>query len=410
MARLIVPGADQCVGGLTVSQFLLQASPEELEAADACADERRVDSGAFGHRVAIDGDTVVVTARFADGDDGSYSVGKAHVFGREPSGADVWPYVATLAPSIASAGAYFGSALALAGDAVLIGAPSTMIDARARRGAAYLFERAAGGPDAWGEVERLLAYDGLSEGQFGSAVALDGAAKIIGAKGDSTYRGALYIQAPAEPSEEPPGPAFEPTGELVDDGIVEDASGVLLGAVANTLPAPLAVWIHEVEAPAEPLPAEATALGPFYNVGAVETTIATGEGTFALALPVPEGADPAHIALAALVAADRQLEDEEPEDLWLPTTGVYDPEEDLFSVALDALERAGETFVLMEHRDVELDGAAGAIGGADGHGRRARVRGPMLRLQGRRRLFRRGRGEIRVLPSGGLRPIHRRGL
>ena len=93
-----------------------------------------------------------------------------------------------------SGGGYFGSALALAGDTVLIGAPGTTIDARQRQGAAYLFEREAGGPDAWGEVARLLAYDGLSEGQFGSAVALDGAAKIIGAKGDSAYRGAIYIE------------------------------------------------------------------------------------------------------------------------------------------------------------------------------------------------------------------------
>jgi FG-GAP repeat len=127
VARLIVPGADQCVGGLTVSQFLLEASPEEREAADACAKENRVDSGAFGHRVEIDGDTVVVTAPFADGEDGSYSVGKAHVYRRDPGGADLWPYVATLSPSMPSSGGYFGSALALAGDTVLIGAPGTTI-------------------------------------------------------------------------------------------------------------------------------------------------------------------------------------------------------------------------------------------------------------------------------------------
>jgi hypothetical protein len=352
VVRLIVPGADQCVGGLTLSQFFTQATAEEWAAADACARGNSTANEGFGHRVAIDGDTVVVTARFADAEDGTFSTGEAHVYRRDPGGADVWTHVATLAPSMPSGGGYFGSALALAGDTVLIGAPGTTIDARQRQGAAYLFERAAGGADAWGEVARLVASDGLSESQFGSAVALDGSARIIGAQGDSTYRGALYIQAPAAP-EEPSEPTFEPTGELVDGGIVEDAAGVLPGAIPNTLPAPLAVWIHEVEAPAEPLPPEATALGAFYNVGAVETAIATSEGTFALALPVPEGADPAHIAAAVLAAADRQLEDEEPEHLWMPISGVYDPDQGLFSVALDVLERAGETFVLMEHRDVE---------------------------------------------------------
>ena len=176
VARLIVPGADQCVGGLTVSQFFTHATAEELAAAAACARGNSSANDGFGHRVAIDGDTVVVTARFADADDGTFSTGEAHVFQRDPSGADAWPHVATLAPSMPSGGAYFGSALALAGDTVLIGAPGTTIDARQRQGAAYLFERAAGGADAWGEVARLVASDGLSEGSFGSAVALDGSA------------------------------------------------------------------------------------------------------------------------------------------------------------------------------------------------------------------------------------------
>jgi FG-GAP repeat len=397
VTRLIVPRADQCVGGLTVSQFLVQASVEEREAAAACAIENPT-SGAFGHRVALDGDTMVITARFAHAEDGTSSTGKAHVYRRDASDDALWHYVTPLSGSGASAFAYFGSALALAGDVVLIGAPGTTIDTRQRQGAAYLFERAAGGPDAWGEVAKLTASDGLSEGSFGSAVALDGAARIIGAKGDNANRGAIYIQAPAAPPEEPSGLAFEPTGELVDGGIVEDASGVLLRAASNTLPAPLGVWIHEVEAPAEQLPPEATAHGSFYNVGAVETTIATSEGTFALALPVPEGADPAHIAVAVLVPADRQTEGAEPEDLWLPVTGVYDPDQGLFSIALDVLERTGETFVLMERTD-----AAALAGGGP-------VRGPMLRLQECFRLFRRGRGEIRALLAGGLRPVCRRRL
>ena len=240
--------------------FFCEATVEEREAADACADETPSISRAFGHRVAIDDDTVVATARFADGDDGSYSVGKAHVFQRDPSGADVWPHAATLSPSIASGGAYFGSALALAGDTVLIGAPSTTVEERYRQGAAYLYEREAGGPDTWGEVARLLAYDGLSDAQFGSAVALDGAAKIIGAKGDSTYRGALYVEAPPE---EPDEPLFPPTGELTDDGIVEGPGGVLLGAVNSGVAQPLPVWIHEVPAPTEALFEFAALRGPF---------------------------------------------------------------------------------------------------------------------------------------------------
>jgi hypothetical protein len=64
-------------------------------------------------------------------------------------------------------------------------------------------------------------------------VALDGAAKIIGAKGDSTYRGAVYLHAPAPPDEpdEPATPAYPATGELVNDSVIEHPSGAVLGAV-----------------------------------------------------------------------------------------------------------------------------------------------------------------------------------
>jgi hypothetical protein len=307
--------------------------------------------------VAIDGDTVVVTARFADGDDGSYSVGKAHVYRRDPSGADLWAYVATLSPSMPSSGGYFGSALGLAGDTVLIGAPGTTIDARARQGAAYLFERAAGGPDAWGEVARLLAFDGLSEGQFGSAVALDGAAKIIGAKGDSTYRGAVYLHAPAPPDEpdepdEPATPAYPATGELVNDSVIEHPSGAVLGAVENAVLDALPVWIHEVQAPAEPLFAGAMPVGAYYNIGAVRTTSLPIDTPFAVGLPVPATANPSRLGLAGLVASEHVLDGTSTGLVWVPVTGFHDTESGLYVVDLGALAIEGHTIVLIEHPDL----------------------------------------------------------
>jgi hypothetical protein len=179
-------------------------------------------------------------------------------------------------------------------------------------------------------------------------VALDGAAKIIGAEGDSDRRGAIYPQAPAELPDGPPGPAFEPTGELLDDGVVEDAGGAVLGAVATTLVEPLPVWIHEVESPATPLPPPAAPVGAFYNVGAVRTA-ASDDGTFALALPVPEGADTAHLASAVLVPADHVLDGPGSEAFWLPVLGVYNPELRLFSITLRALLPEGRTVVLIDH-------------------------------------------------------------
>lgn len=356
LVRLVRLGADDCTGGRPLSQFNLEASPEEIEAAAECAQANPIKSGSFGHQLALDGDTLVVSAIRAAGDDGTYSVGKAYVYQRDPGGADAWSYVATLSPSVPSSGGYFGSALALGGDAILIGAPGTTIEDRARQGAAYLFERTAGGPDAWGEVARLVAYDGLSETQFGSAVAFDGAARIIGAKGDSTYRGAVYVQAPAEEPEvpeepeEPEDPAFPPTGELVDDRVLVSESGVMLGAVEGTALDTLPVWIHEVAVPDEPLPLHATAVSAYYNVGAVETTSLPAEAAFALALPVPASVDPAQLAVAALVPLDLSFGG--PRELghaWLPVLGDYDAEAGVYIVTLGTLADAGTTFVAIEH-------------------------------------------------------------
>ena len=358
VARLIVPGADQCVGGLTVSQFVAQASVEAQAAAAACAEEIAGVSGAFGHRVALDGDTIVVSAPLASGEDGTRYVGRAYVYRRDSSNDALWQYVVSLSGSGTSLYNYFGNALALAGDTVLIGAPGTTIEARAFRGAAYLFERGAGGPDAWGEVEKLVAYDGLSYGNFGSAVALDGAARIIGALGDSAFRGAVYIlEASDEPDipEEPEQPAFPATAELVNDTVAVDESGVVLGAVQNAILNPLQVWIHEVAPPPEPLFPGATPIGRYYNIGAVETTRMPTETPFAVALPVPPTANPSHLALAALVPADLVLGGTSTGMAWTQVIGTHDPENDLYVVTFAGLYLEGQTIVLIEHPDVATE-------------------------------------------------------
>ena len=366
VARLIVPGADQCVGGLTVSQFFTQATAEELAAAAACARGNSSANDGFGHRVAIDGDTVVVTARFADADDGTFSIGKAHVYQRDPGGADVWPHVATLSPSMPSGGAYFGSALALAGDTVLIGAPGTTIDARQRQGAAYLFERAAGGADAWGEVARLVASDGLSEGSFGSAVALDNGAKIIGAKGDSAYRGAVYIEGQPEPPEVPP---FEATGILTDGGVVGADEGALLGAPQGALAAAVDVAIRVTDPPEEPLEG-LEPVGDHILVAAETAVLAPADKPFLIGLPVPDGHDESDLAAAVLVPADQVLDGPESGEVWSLTKGSVDAASGLYVIPLAALGPSPTIVVLVNvPADEEAAGAfrASAQLTADGY-------------------------------------------
>ncbi|MFL5270163.1 MAG: FG-GAP repeat protein [Stellaceae bacterium] len=361
VTRLITPGADRCVNGLTLTEAISQ-SPEFLAEARRCAKEdSQTDNDNFGNAVALAGDVVVVGARFAEGVNATFSNGAAYVFQRDPAAPDRWTYIAKLAPADTSAFAYFGSALALADDTIVVGANGAAIGDKIGQGAAYVFKRNTGGVGAWGEVEKLLASDGLSNGQFGTAVAFDGQATLIGADGADGWRGAVYRH---EPATEPPPPdvcqpPFALTGELTNDSVVSDPSGVLLGAVDNTLAKPLQVWIHEVPAPTEALFAGAAPLGAFYNIGAECTTFAPRQTPFVAALPVPEGTDASSLGAAALVSAKYMLDGPTSGEFWQPLAGTYDPDRRLYFVALGALTGEGSTIVLVGRSDLQPTPPAG---------------------------------------------------
>ena len=131
-------------------------------------------------------------------------------------------------------------------------------------------------------------------------MAFDGAEAIVGASGYELGQGAVYLTA-ALPE---PGPAFAATGELVGGGIVEGPDGVLLGALGSVPAEPLPVWVVSVTAPEAPELAPMQAVGGFYNVGAEATTSAEVDAPFALALPIPEGTDTAHLVIAVLDPPD----------------------------------------------------------------------------------------------------------
>lgn len=131
----------------------------------------------FGEAVAISGDTIVVGAWHHDGV-GADS-GAAYVFER---GAGGWAEVGKLTAGDAAAGARFGWPLAIDGGALVVGAEGA--------DAAYVFERGAGGPGGWGQVARLEPW---GDDLFGAAVAIDGGAVAVGAQGNMPGSGAAYV-------------------------------------------------------------------------------------------------------------------------------------------------------------------------------------------------------------------------
>ena len=135
----------------------------------------------------VDGDTALIGAHYGDGN--VANSGAAYVF--TPT-AGVWSEQAKLTASDAAASDWFGSAVALDGDAALIGALFDD-DNGYQSGSAYVFTRSGG---VWSEQAKLTASDGAGADWFGWSVALSGDIALIGAPADDDNgleSGAAYV-------------------------------------------------------------------------------------------------------------------------------------------------------------------------------------------------------------------------
>lgn len=141
--------------------------------------------GGFGLSVALDGDTVVVGAP----DDGASYYGSLFVYERDFGGPGHWGEAAKLTQSDGSLGiGSFGRSVAVEGDTIVAGAYGAY-NQGFESGAAYVFERDAGGPGSWGEVQKLTASDIAEDDSFGTCVALSGDTLVVSSEsaGGSVY-------------------------------------------------------------------------------------------------------------------------------------------------------------------------------------------------------------------------------
>jgi len=123
----------------------------------------------------------------------SGNTGAAYVYERNAGGPDAWGEVAMLTPSLGVFNENLGFSVGLSGDLAIAGASGG-----GGLGSAYVFARNQGGPDAWGEVIRLSAFDGTPGDLFGVSVAIDGDVAVVGAnQADvvATNAGAAYLFA-----------------------------------------------------------------------------------------------------------------------------------------------------------------------------------------------------------------------
>ena len=129
-----------------------------------------------GDDIALEGDTLLVGAS-SDNPGGMANAGTTFVYQRT---AGVWKLAAELNSSDAATGVGFGGALALSGNWALIGARSDDHSGQINIGSVYVFIHAS---DEWVEHSKFSGSDSSDGDQFGNALALEGNAAIIGSFG-----------------------------------------------------------------------------------------------------------------------------------------------------------------------------------------------------------------------------------
>ena len=159
-----------------VSSAQITTEVDILTASDAAAEDW------YGYSVAIDGNLVVVGSPRDDNDSGS-----AYVYD-----CSIYPctQVVKLTTITPVAGDGFGSAVAISGNTVVVGAYGT----NSNTGAAYVFDLSTCG-GACTEKNKLSSSNGAEYDVFGISVALDGNTVVVGAEGEGNSSGAVYVFA-----------------------------------------------------------------------------------------------------------------------------------------------------------------------------------------------------------------------
>jgi hypothetical protein len=148
-----------------------------LKASNADADDQ------FGARLALDGSTLAVGAP-GEGTSGGTGTttnellpdsGAVYVFERK---GQAWAQTAYLKAPMPRKEVYFGNALALAGDTLVVGAMLADVTGTPFTGAAYVYER---GPQGWQLRDSMRAPNAQNNDRYGSSVALTSSLLAIGA-------------------------------------------------------------------------------------------------------------------------------------------------------------------------------------------------------------------------------------
>ncbi|MBC2845531.1 T9SS type A sorting domain-containing protein [Winogradskyella flava] len=144
------------------------------------ASDRATDDYFAGDGVSIDGNYVIIGAKFEDEDalgmNTLNAAGSAYIFERDGSGS--WNEVQKIVASNRQGSELFGSDVSISGSCLVIGAEQGNV-AAGYSGSTYIFERDATG--TWNETQEIVASHVASIDKFGKSVAFDGSHILVGA-------------------------------------------------------------------------------------------------------------------------------------------------------------------------------------------------------------------------------------
>ena len=133
----------------------------------------------FGYSVSVSGDVAVVGAPFDDVWYGQ-EVGSAYIFVRS---GETWTEQEKLYAPDGAAGDWFGIAVSIAGDTLVVGANRDDVSGAHDAGSAYVFVRSG---TTWIQQQKLVASGGSSSHEFGASVSISGDTVVVGANLDSS--------------------------------------------------------------------------------------------------------------------------------------------------------------------------------------------------------------------------------
>ncbi len=147
----------------------------------------------FGRAVAISGDTIVVGAR--SDDQVATDAGAAWVYTRVGG---LWTLQTKLTASNGAASDFFGTGVAIDGDTVVVSAPNDDNAGGSDAGSAYVYVRSG---TTWSQQQNLIASNGAASDLFGvgaiagapGAVSISGDTIAVGARAKGSGAGRVYL-------------------------------------------------------------------------------------------------------------------------------------------------------------------------------------------------------------------------